>query len=145
MFKRIAFVSLLAINTCYADQLTNYKDAIDALNNGKRLTFVVDWDTCKITNPNGTDTKANFSSSYTSDAYLISKLGFVYVRGVTVGHPIAAMPQLGIVTQSFAYTLKGDGSLHAINRFLDPVTYAEKIKPIEADCQLGDGFKLFAA
>jgi hypothetical protein len=143
MLKRILFATLLTINTCHAKELTTYTDIISEINKGARLTFVTDWDMCKGINPNGNGTKANFTTAYTPDGYFISKNGFILVRGATIAQPIAAFPQLGLVTQTFAYLLKADGTLHAINRFIDPATYKEIAKPVEADCQLGEGFKVF--
>lgn len=139
--KKIALFSLLFINTCYADQLTSYQDTVDALNNGKHITYFVDWDLCKSNIPIA---KPNFLSSYSPESINIDKSGFIQSTGVRYSHEIKLIPHLGPVNQAFVYTFTKDNELHVINRFLDPVTFAEKMKPIEATCKLGEGFKIFA-
>lgn len=143
MIKRLALISLLAINTCHAKDLTTYSEVLSEINKGNHLVFVTDWDECKGTNPNGNGTKANFTTSYTPDGYFVSKAGFILVRGATIAQPISVFPEAGLVTQTFAYLLKADGTMHATNRFLEPASFKEVAKPVEADCKLGEGFKVY--
>lgn len=138
--KKIALLSLFLINTSYAVELTSYQDAVDALNNGKRITYVVDWDRCKISIP---DVKPNFSSNYSPSAFNIAKNGVIQSRDMTYSHDIKGLPQLGPVNQAYDYRFTKNNELHVINRFLDPVTYAEKMPPVEVTCQLGEGFKVY--
>jgi hypothetical protein len=138
--KKLALFSLLLINTCYADQLTSYQHAVDALSNGKHLTYFVDWDLCKLNVP----IKPNFLSSFSPDGINIDKSGFIQSKGVRYSHEIKLLPQLGPTNQAYVYTFTKDNELHVINRFLDPITFAEKMKPLEATCKLGEGFKVFA-
>lgn len=74
MIRKIVLLSFLAINTCSAAQLTSYQETVDALNDGKSIKFVIDWDLCKINVP---DVKPNFSSSYSPDNVNIDKNGFI--------------------------------------------------------------------
>lgn len=138
--KKIALFSLFLINTCCAGQLMNYQDTVDALNNGKQIKFVIDWDRCKINIPN---IQPNFSSSYSPENININKNGYLQSQGMTYTHEIAMIPHLGPVNQAYVYTFTKNNELHVINRFLDPVTYIEKAAAIEATCQLGEGFKVF--
>lgn len=140
MFKKVMILSLLALNTCYAGSLTSYQDTVNSLNNGKSIKFVIDWDQCKINIPN---VKPNFSSSYSPDNVNISKQGYIQASGVSYAHEIGMIPNLVSVNQAFVYTFAKNNELHVTNRFLDPVTYAEKFPAIEATCQLGVGFKVF--
>lgn len=139
--KRIALLSLILINTCHAVNLSGYQDTIDALNNGKRITFVVDWDRCKIS---VADVKPNLSSSYSPESVNIYKDQFLQARGVTYAHQVKSIPQLGPVNQAYVYQFTKNNELHVINHFIDPVTYVEKMAPVEATCQLGEGFKVYA-
>lgn len=139
MKKKVLFV-LLATNICWAGQLTSYDDTVDALNSGKRIKFVVDWDLCKSNIP---DVKPNFSSSYSPEIVNIDKSGFLQSTGVRYTHEVKMIPQLGSVNQAYVYTFSKNNELHVINRFLDPVTYTEKMMPVEVTCQLGNGFKVF--
>lgn len=138
--KKNLLLALLLTNICWAGQLTSYEDTVDALNRGKRIKFVVDWDLCKINVP---DVKPNFSSSYSPESVNIDKSGFLQSTGMRYTHEITKIPQLGPVNQAYVYTFSKNNELHVINRFLDPVTYAEKMVPVEATCQLGKGFKIF--
>jgi hypothetical protein len=138
--KKLALFSLIFINTCYADQLTSYQDTVNALNNGKRITFVVDWDLCKTSVP---DVKPNFSSSYSPDVVTLDKSGFLQSSGVRYTFKLAKLPQLGQVNQAYVYNFTNENELHVINRFIDPVTYTEKMPAVEATCKLGEGFKVF--
>ena len=144
MYKRLAILSLLALNTCYAKELTSYQEAVDALANGQPIRYFLDWDACKVTNPNGTGNVANFSSFYQPENVNVHKEGYLVSQGTAYTHLIRKFPELGATNQYYVYVFTKTGTLHVMNRFLDPVTFAEKAKPIEADCQLGVGFKVFA-
>lgn len=141
MIKKMVLLSFLAINTCSATQLMSYQETVDALNDGKSIKFVVDWDLCKINVP---DVKPNFSSSYSPDNVNIDKNGFIQSWGMRYTHKIGALPQVGSVYQAYVYTFTKNNELHAVDYFLDPVTYKEKMPRLEATCQLGTGFKVFA-
>lgn len=60
-------------------------------------------------------------------------------------HSISAIPQVGAANQAYVYTFTKNNELHAIDYFLDPVTYKEKMPALEATCKLGEGFKVFAS
>src|SRR5690349_7646407 len=118
--KKIIFFFLLLINNCHADQLTSYQDTVNALKNGKHITYFIDWDLCKLNVPY---VKPNFLSSYSPESVNIDKNGFLQSTGMRYSHEIKMIPQLGPVTQAFVYTFTQDNELRVINRFLDPVTY----------------------
>lgn len=139
--KKIALLSLILINSAQAVQLTNYSEIVDAVHDGKGIKYVVDWDLCKISIP---DIKPEFTSSWHPDHVIISKKGALQSRGVTYSHTISQAPQIGPVNQSYVYTLTSNNELKVINRFLDPVTNAEKFPPVEATCQLGESVRIFA-
>lgn len=143
MFKKMALLSLslFITNIAVAAQLSSYQDVVDAINDGKTVKVVADWDACQVNVP---DVKPNFISSYTFENPNIEKAGFVQSWGTRFTYEIKSIPQLGSVKQSYVYTINQDGSLAVINRFLDPVTYAEKMPPVKAICQLNVGYKVFA-
>jgi hypothetical protein len=140
--KKIIISVMFLFNTCcYAEPLINYLKTVDALNNGKHITFVINWEFCKTNIP---DIKPNFSSSYTPENVNIDKSGFIQSSGVKYAHEIKIAPMLGPVNHAYVYTFNKFEELHVINRFLDPITYAEKMPAFEATCQLGNGFKVFS-
>lgn len=139
--KKLVLASLLFIGNAHAIQLTDYADVVDAVHNGMSIKYVVDWDLCKTSVP---DIKPDFSSSYSPDNVIISKKGMLASRGMTYSHEISQAPQLGPVNQSFVYMLTANNELKVINRFLDPVTYAEKMPAVQASCRLGEAVKIFA-
>ena len=122
--------------------MRNYLQTIDALNKGKHITFVIDWDFCKTNMP---EMMPSFSTSYQPENVNMNKSGFIQSSGVKYAHEIKIVPNnLGPVNQAYVYTFTKYEELHVINRFLDPITYAEKIPAFEATCQLGNGFKVFS-
>jgi hypothetical protein len=139
--KKTLLLLPFLLNTAYATQLFNYQDTIDAVQNGKKITYVVDWDKCKLNVP---DVTPNLATSYSPDHVIIDKSGFMGSRGMKYSHIVSQAPKLGPVNQAFVYKFTKDNELHVTNRFLDPVTFNEKMPAIEAVCQLNDGFKVFA-
>jgi|GEM_PF-4130091 len=139
--KKTVLLSLLLVNTVYAAELTSYQEAVDAVNNGKHLTYVMDWDRCQTNVP---DVKPNLSSSYSPASVNIYKDSYIGARGVSYSHEVKVLPQLGSVNQAYEYRFDKNNVLHVINHFLDPVTYKAKMPAMEATCQLGDGFKVYA-
>lgn len=139
--KKFALVSLLLFSNAHAIQLNDYAEVVDAVHNGMSIKYVVDWDLCKISIP---DVKPDFSSSYSPDNVIISKKGILASRGMTYSHEISQAPFLGPVNQSYVYMLTSANELKVVNRFLDPVTYAEKMPAVHAKCQLGEAVKIFA-
>lgn len=141
MRKIVILLSWMCINTTYAVELLSYQQTENALNDGKRITYVIHWDDCQLNIPN---IKPNFSSHYSPSNVNFSKSGIIQSRGMVYSHQIESLPQLGSVNQAFDYQFDKSGELHVVNRFLDPVTYSEKMMPLEITCQLGKGFKVFA-
>lgn len=139
--NKSALLALLFLNGAQAGQLTSYADIVDAVHNGQGIRYVVDWDLCKTSVP---DIAPEFSSSYTPDHVVISKKGALASRGMTYTHEVRQLPGLGPVNQSYVFMLTSDNTLKIINRFLDPVTYVEKIPAWEATCVLGEGLKVFS-
>ena len=68
MKKTLLLLPFLA-NLCHATQLLNYQDTVDAVQNGKKITYVVDWDKCQLNIP---DLTPNFASSYTPDHVIMT-------------------------------------------------------------------------
>lgn len=140
MIKHLLLALLLTTN-CFAGQLSSYEEAVEALKEGKRIKYLIDWDLCQSNFP---DVKPNFLSSYRPDNINIDKKGFLLSSGVTYTHEMKMMPGFGPVNQAFVYTFSNNNELHVINRFIDPVTFVEKMMAIEVTCQLGKGFKVFS-
>ncbi|TAL59034.1 MAG: hypothetical protein EPN84_11975 [Legionella sp.] len=140
MIKYVLFALLLAANG-FAGQLSSYDQAVDALKEGKRIKYLIDWDLCYSNFP---DVKPNFLSSYRPDNINIDKSGFLQSSGVRYTHEIKMIPGLGPVNQAYVYTFSKNNELHVINRFIDPVTFEEKMTAIEVTCELGKGFKVFS-
>ena len=143
MIKRILF-SFLLFQVAHAKDLTDYSQVLNSLKQGERLTLFLDWDTCEITNPNGGGTQANFMTSVTPDDFFISKKGYILIHGATAPSPVDWLPGRGLITQNYSYLLKKSGALHVTTRFLNPTTNNELADPIDARCQLGNGFKIFS-
>lgn len=139
--KKSAMLALFLLNSAHAAQLTSYADIVDAVNNGQGIRYVVDWDLCKISVP---DVSPDCSVSYTPDHVVISKKGALASRGMIYSHYIRQLPDLGPVNLSYVYTLTNNNELKIIDRFLDPVTFVEKIPPVEATCLLGKAVKVFS-
>lgn len=139
--KKALLISLLLTNSVFAAELTSYQEAVDALNQGKHLTYVMDWDLCTISVE---DVTPHLASSFSPTTANIYKDKYIQARGVSYSHEIKALPLLGPVNQAYEYFFTKNNTLRVINRFLDPVTYKEKMPAIEASCQLGTGFKVFA-
>lgn len=139
--KKTMLLLPFLVNASFAAQLFNYQDTVDAVLNGKKLTYVVDWDKCKLNVP---DVVPNLATSYSPDHTIIDKSGFMGSRGMKYSHEVTLVPNLGPIHQAFVYKFTKDNELQVVNRFLDPVTFAEKMPAVRAVCQLNDGFKVFA-
>ena len=141
MVKKILLLSsLLLINTSSsAKQLNNYDEVQQSVKNGERVTFVVETAMCSV----NMDIPA-FLFSWTPDGFAMTEKVGLRARGMTYTPENSAFPQTGPVYQSYTYTLNKSGNLHFSNRFLDPVTFAEKAKSIEVDCQLGNGARIYS-
>jgi len=140
MLKKIALFFLIFIPSAFAKQIMSYQEAVDALNEGRQLRYVIDWDLCEINIPG----KPNFSSSYSPENVNITKSGIIQSRGLIFSHTISAFPNLRNVKQAYEYNFTKDNELIAVDYFLDAVTYEEKMYALKATCQLGTGFKVFA-
>lgn len=139
--KQAFVLSLFIMANAQAAQLDSYQQIVDAVHSGQSIRYVVDWDLCTVSMP---DVTPGFSSSYTPDHVVISKQGVLSSRGVTYTHRLHLAPELGPVNQAYVYSLNDKGVLNVINYFLDPITYAEKMKAIEASCILGQAVKVFS-
>ncbi|KTD03187.1 VirK protein [Legionella geestiana] len=139
--KKPLLLMLFLAGASHAEQLFDYQQAVAAVKSGKKITYVVDWNKCTLNLPNITP---DIISSYSPDHVIMDKQGFMGSRGTKYTHEISKAPELGPVHQSFVYTFTKEGELQVVNRFLDPITYAEKMPAIRAVCRLHDGFEVFA-
>ena len=139
--KKMILLALLSTSTVFAQELSSYQEAVDANMAGKKITYVVDWDKCKTNYP---DITPNFISRYTPNHINIDKSGFIVSHGFAYTHSIRLAPELGPVNQAYIYLVNKNNELHITDRFLDPITWAEKVPAAEVVCQLGTGFKVFA-
>ena len=139
MLKKVALLSLFVVNVSVAAQLSSYQEVVDAINDGKSIKVVADWDACVVSEPN---VKPNFISSYTFENPNIDKSGFIESWGTRFTYEVKRVP-VGSVKQFYVYTINQDGSMKVVDRFLDPVTYKQKLE-LSAICQLNVGYKVFA-
>lgn len=140
MFKKIAFLSLILINTCSAFQLKNYQETVEAINHGKSVEFILDWDQCKLNVPN---LKTGVTTTVSPDHINVFKNGSLEFWDNRYIHSLKIMPQLGPTYHAHTFTFSENNELHVVDNLLDPVTYKEKAPAIEATCQIGVGFKVF--
>lgn len=147
MFKKIVAFTLTFC--CWANvqaqELRSFDDIVLAVKKGNRITIVADWDKCDITNR---DVKLNLISSFTPKGVVFEKnQKFVFARGMEYTHKIHSIPgleQLGPVYQAYEGVISEDKGLNVINRFVDPVSYVEKIPAVKLHCQFGGAFRVFA-
>lgn len=146
MLKRFALVSLMTINICHAGIITSYQDAVRAVKFGKRLTFVANLERCEVKNPNKLWNGHGMLLSFNPTTVVTSAAkGIIKARGTVFSPDTGIAPGAGPVNMAFSFKLNDQGVVNIKNQLFDPVTYEEKSKAMEADCELGRGVEVFAA
>lgn len=143
MKKSLMFISFLCLfNACYADKVTSYKDALKALKEGKLLTYVIYIDHCTVAAGNKEAASVPKYFVYRPDGFTIND-SMIRSRGTVFTTSSSSIPITNVL-QAFTYDFDISNQLTINNSFLDPLTYTDKIPPLQATCQLGKGFDVFA-
>ena len=143
MLKRCLLLTLattISSGTYASDRVWSFSDAQNAVLEGQKITFVVDWEKCKS---NYQDMAVNFKSSWSAEGIVVNEGNYFGARGEFYTHRLRGKPELGSMFQWFEYIVSSDGHLKVTNWFLDPLTRKEKLAAAELDCKMNESFRIY--
>ncbi len=133
--------TMLMINVGHAAKVNGYPEAVDLLSKGKRITIVVDFDKCDITNNHGG--KLTGLSILKLPEIVLIRNGQISGREVIPTGDVPEFPELGNIYQTSSFTFDSQNQFHAVIHVQDPITYADKLAPTDINCRLGKGFTVY--
>lgn len=134
--------AMLLMNVSYAGKLSGYKETVDALSKGKKITLVVNFDKCQIINNHSG--KLTGLSIIRLPEVVVVRNDTISARVVIPTGDVAEFPELGNVYQTSSCEFDKNNQLHGVLHVLDPVTYQDKIPPTDILCQIGTGFNVYS-
>lgn len=136
-------VTLLAANTCYAEKISSYQEAVKVLTRGDKITLVVNFDKCTIDN-NHNGKLTGISVLHLPDITVIRN-DQISARVVIPTGDVPELPQFGNVYQTSTWSFDSKNHFNAVLHVQDPVSYTDRIPPTYIACDLGVGVTAYSS